>query len=286
MMPLIIAFGKSDFGAKTTFTRRANFMILPEHRPPIASFRAIGALILREVTTTYGRSPGGYVWAILEPVAGIALLTLIFSIGFRAPPLGSSFPLYYATGLLVLLMYVDITLKLSQTIQYSRALLAYPRVTFVDALIARALLNVFTQLIVHALVLGFILWALQPNIGIDPLKVLQAYLLIIALASGVGTLNSFLTLAFPVWQTAWAVLNRPLFLVSCIFFNFESIPTPYSEYLWFNPLVHVVGLMRDAFYPYYQPSYISLLYPLVVAAGTMTMGLFLLNRYHRDILDL
>ena len=25
--------------------------------------------------TTYGRSPGGYLWAILEPVAGIALLS-------------------------------------------------------------------------------------------------------------------------------------------------------------------------------------------------------------------
>jgi ABC-type polysaccharide/polyol phosphate export systems, permease component len=66
---------------------------LREQRTSFASFRAIMALILREIATTYGRSPGGYVWAVLEPAAGIALLTLIFSAGFRSPPLGTVFSL-------------------------------------------------------------------------------------------------------------------------------------------------------------------------------------------------
>ena len=49
---------------------------MPRRR--LASARAIGALILREMSSSYGRSPGAYVWAILEPVAGIALLSLVF----------------------------------------------------------------------------------------------------------------------------------------------------------------------------------------------------------------
>ncbi len=103
----------------------------------LATPRAIGALILREISTTYGRSPGGYIWAVLEPAAGIALLTLVFSIGFRTPPLGASFALYYAAGILPLMMFTELSGKLAQTIQFSRALLVYPRVTFLDALIAR-----------------------------------------------------------------------------------------------------------------------------------------------------
>jgi capsular polysaccharide transport system permease protein len=55
--------------------------------------------------------------------------------------------------------------------------------------------------------------------------------------------------------------------------------------LWFNPIVHIAGLMRDGFYPFYQPTYVSIAYPLAVAAMTTMAGLFLLNRYHRDILD-
>ncbi|MDF3415045.1 ABC transporter permease [Sulfitobacter sp. M57] len=252
---------------------------------PHATPRAVGALILREITTTYGRSPGGYIWAILEPAAGITLLTLVFSIGFRTPPLGTSFALFYAAGVLPLMMYTDISTKLAQTIQFSRALLTYPRITFLDALIARFILNFLTQMMVHFIVLGFILVFLKPMTTIDYSKISQAYLLTLALAIGIGTLNSFLTLAYPVWQTAWSILNRPLFLLSCVFFIFESVPQPYSDYLWFNPIVHIAGLMRDGFYPFYQPSYVSVVYPLAVAALTTMAGLFLLNRYHRDILD-
>lgn len=251
----------------------------------MATFRAIGALMLREITTTYGRSPGGYLWAILEPAAGITLLTLVFSIGFRTPPLGTSFALFYAAGILPLLMYTDISTKLAQTIQFSRALLAYPRVTYLDALIARLALNLLTQLMVHCIVLGFILMVLQPTTTLNLTKIGQAYLVTLALAAGIGTLNSFLTLAYPVWQTAWAVLNRPLFLVSCIFFIFETVPQPYRDILWYNPIVHIVGLMRDGYYPFYQPTYVSLAYPLGIAAITQMTGLFLLHRYHRDILD-
>ena len=250
-----------------------------------ATLRAIGTLVLREVSTTYGRSPGGYIWAILEPAAGITLLTLVFSVGFRTPPLGNSFALFYAAGILPLMMYTDISSKLAQTIQFSRALLTYPRITFLDALIARFILNFLTQMMAHFIVLGFILIYLKPTTTLDYSKIGQAYLLTLALAVGIGTLNSFLTLAYPIWQTAWSILNRPLFLVSCVFFIFESVPQPYSDYLWFNPIVHIAGLMRDGFYPFYQPTYVSITYPLAVAAVTTMAGLFLLNRYHRDILD-
>ena len=36
--------------------------------------RAVTALVIREMTTTYGRSPGGYLWAVAQPVALIVVL--------------------------------------------------------------------------------------------------------------------------------------------------------------------------------------------------------------------
>lgn len=243
------------------------------------------ALMLREISTTYGRSPGGYVWAVLEPAAGIALLTAIFSSGFRNPPLGTNFAFFYAAGMLPFLMFGDLSSKIGQTIQFSRALLSYPRVTFVDAILARLVLNTLTQLTVHAVVLGFILVVFSPDTTLDFSKIVLSYVMVIVLAVGIGTVNSFLMLSYPVWQTVWAVLNRPLFIISCIFFLFEAVPQPYSDYLWYNPLVHVIGMMRDGYFPYYQPTYVSVVYPFALGAGLTVVGLFLLNRYHRDILD-
>lgn len=252
---------------------------------PRAALRATNALILREVATSHGRAPGGYLWAVLEPTAGIALLTLIFSLGFRAPPLGESFALFYATGLLCLTFFGDLSGKLAQILPYSRALLRYPSVTFLDALVARFVLTLLTQLTVHALVLGALLAWQGPPGPIAPLPILLAYLALILLALGVGTLNAFLFPAFPLWQSAWSVLTRPLVLVSCVFFIFESVPQPYRDLLWYNPLVHVAGAMREGFYAFYPASYVVLAYPMGIGLLALAAGLFLLERYHRDILD-
>lgn len=254
-------------------------------RQPFATPRAVVALILREISTTYGRSAGGYIWAILEPAAGIALLSLIFSVAFDNPPLGTDFAFFYASGLLPFLMYNDLSTKLGQTIQFSRALLEYPRVTFVDALLARLILNSLTQIFVHFIVLGLIILIQSPDTSLDPIKILQAYMMVLALSIGVGTLNSFLMCSYPVWQSIWSVVNRPLFLASCIFFTFETVPQPYSDYLWYNPLIHPIGMMREGYFPYYDTSYISLIYPCALGGILTMVGLFLLYHYHRDILD-
>ena len=51
-----------------------------------ASMRTISALVLREMSTRYGRTPGGYIWSLLEPIAAILFLSLGFSLVIRTPP--------------------------------------------------------------------------------------------------------------------------------------------------------------------------------------------------------
>ena len=42
-----------------------------------ATVRTSVALMLREMVTTYGRSPGGYIWAVVEPVAAATALRAV-----------------------------------------------------------------------------------------------------------------------------------------------------------------------------------------------------------------
>jgi capsular polysaccharide transport system permease protein len=89
----------------------------PVHRQrSFASLRAIGALILREMTATNGRSANGYLWAIAEPVGGILLLTVLFSLGFRSPPIGTNFAIFYATGLVPFMFYQSLSSKVAGAI--------------------------------------------------------------------------------------------------------------------------------------------------------------------------
>ena len=79
----------------------------PRFRP----FRTIAALMLREMSTTYGQSAGGYIWAILKPVGMIVILSLVFSLMVRKPYLGTNFMLFYATGYLPYSFFIPLLLQ-------------------------------------------------------------------------------------------------------------------------------------------------------------------------------
>ena len=258
---------------------------LRRHTRRFASLRTITALVLREMSTTNGRSPGGYLWAILEPVAGIALLTLVFSVAFRNPALGINFPLFYSTGMIPFVMFTDISGKVAQALNFSRPLLAYPSVTFMDAIIARFLVNLLTELMVAYIVFAGILLFFETRVILDLPLIALGLGLAAALGLGVGTLNCFLFIRFPIWQQVWSILMRPLVILSCTFLLYGQIPQPFRGYLWFNPIVHVVGLTRAGFYANYDASYTSPLYVLGFAGICMVMGLVLLRRYHQDMME-
>ncbi|MGB0797845.1 MAG: ABC transporter permease [Planktomarina sp.] len=249
------------------------------------AMRTVFALILREMATTYGKSPGGYLWAVLEPVAGIALLTFVFALAFQQPPLGTNFPLFYAGGYLVFMMYLNVSNKLTVAIRFSKPLLFYPAVRFTDAVLARFVLNWMTEVLVLIIVISGILvfWSLRP--GFDIPAMVLGILMAAVLALGVGVLNCFLVSVFPIWERIWAIVNRPLFIISTLFFLFETVPHPYDNLLWFNPLVHVVGQMRLGMYPTYAGDFVSPIYVCGLGLGCLALGLLFLNRYYRDIIN-
>jgi capsular polysaccharide transport system permease protein len=247
--------------------------------------RSIAALVLREMATTYGRSPGGYLWAVAEPLAGIVLLTVIFSIGFQAPSLGVSFPLFYATGLLPFLLFVDVSGKVATALLFSRPLLAYPAVSFLDAILARFALNLAVQGLVAYLILTGILGFTDTRVSPDYPLVLGGFALAAVLALGVGVMNCWLFTRFAVWQRVWSIVMRPMFIVSCIFFVFDAIPQPWRDMLWFNPLVHAVGLVRRGVYAGYDAPYVSVAYVVGLALVLGCLGLIFLRRHHRDLLN-
>ena len=87
------------------------------------TLRAVSALILREMATTYGRSPIGYLWAVLQPAISIFVITFVFTLIMRTPPLGTNFVIFYASGFVPYTMYRTINTSLSASIQFSKSLL-------------------------------------------------------------------------------------------------------------------------------------------------------------------
>ncbi|WP_417725768.1 ABC transporter permease [Salipiger sp.] len=251
-----------------------------------SSPRVIAALMQREMSTTYGRSALGYLWAVLEPVGGIMVITLVFTLAFRSPPVGTSFPLFFASGVLPFTAFMDTMTKVSSAIRFSRPLLFYPGVTFMDAILARVLMNVLTQTMISAIVFTAILQLYDVKVILDLPRIIEGYAMAFAMGIGVGSLNAFLFAMSPFWERIWSVVTRPLFLISGVIILYDSIPNPYRDWLWWNPMVHVIGRVRQGIYATYDGAYVTPTYVLLVAGPCAVLGFLFLRRYHHDIMNM
>ena len=252
--------------------------------PRWRTFRTVAALVLREMGSTYGRSPGGYLWAVLQPLGTVLVLTLAFSLVVRAPALGSSFIMFYATGYLPFDLYTQLANKIGHSLKYSRPLLAYPGVTWLDAILARFVLNFMTLVAVFCVVIYGIMLATDTGVEVRMAPVITGILMAATLGVGVGMTNCLLMGYFPIWERIWDILSRPLFLASGIFFLYDDMPPLAKDLLWWNPLVHVTGEVRTGFYPTYHASYVSLAYGFGVGMVLILLGLIFLRRGYRAVI--
>ena len=247
--------------------------------------RVLFALMVREMGAKFGRSVGGYFWAVGEPLGGIMMLALAFSLAVRTPPIGTSFLLFYATGMLPFSMYSSISSAVSNTVRSNKGLLTYPVVTVLDAVLAAFLLNALTMLLVAAILFTGIIRINDVHVNLALDRVMLAFLMAALLGLGIGALNCVLFGFFPTWKNAWTVLKRPLFLVSGVFFTYDSVPPNFQKVLWFNPLAHVIGMMRSGFYGGYRDEYVSYPYVLGIALGTFMIGAYLLRRHSSFLIE-
>lgn len=247
--------------------------------------RSVIALMLREMSTRYGKTPGGYIWAIVEPLAAIAIMSVAFSILLRSPSLGNSFILFYASGFLPFNIYQAVSVMTARSIVFSKPLLQYPSVTWVDAILARFLLNTLTSYLVAFLVMSIIISLTDTSVVLQAGPIMEAMILGAVLGLGVGTLNCLIMGLIPTWDIIWSLITRPLFIVSGVIFIYEDLPRVVQNILWYNPLFHITGLMRMGVYPMYSPQYISIPYILTCALVPLFFGLLFLRRYYRDILN-
>jgi capsular polysaccharide transport system permease protein len=262
--------------------------VLPPLRPVTPRFRqlrVLAALVVREMGTRFGRSTGGYFWALAEPLGGILLLAIAFSLALRSPPLGTSFILFYATGMIPFSMYRTMSSGVAGAIKSNKGLLTYPVVTVLDAVLAKFLLNFMTITLVGIILFSSIVFGLGLHVNLDLAAAALALAMASVLGLGIGTLNCVLFGFFPTWKNVWGVLNRPIFILSGIFFTYEMVPKAFQAVLWWNPIVHIIGVMRSGFYGTYEASYVSLPYVIGIGLGTFVLGAWLLRRHASALIE-
>jgi capsular polysaccharide transport system permease protein len=233
----------------------------------IIQMRVIGALILRETRSRFGRSQLGYLWAIAEPLSYVIVMSLIISAIGRHPPFGNDSALFFATGILPYFLFSNLVKSVGAAFDSNEALLTYPIVKPIDTLFARGVLEIATSaLVMIVMFTGLMIVNHVP--GPENMHVLAVAMLGLALLGfGVGSLNAVVGRLFSSWRQIYDTFARGLMLVSAVFFPLDSLPTGLRDAVAMIPIAHGVELFRVGYYAGYRSTALDPGY--LLAAGLL-----------------
>jgi capsular polysaccharide transport system permease protein len=242
--------------------------------------RVIHALILRETRTRFDRNKLGYLWALFEPVSFILVLVAMFSAMGKGSPIGTDqdLPLFFLTGMIPWLFFSNTVNATMAGIEGNRALLAYPQVKPFDVLLARALLEFATLTVVFVfLLLMFAYFGIYRSID-SFLGLFAAVVSLWLFAIGVGCFNATVILFIPSYKQTYAVIQRPFFFVSGIFFTVDSLPEAVRWIALYNPILHAIEWFRSAYFQSYESAYLDIQYLWSFVLIGLAVGLASLHK--------
>ncbi|WP_081159230.1 tetratricopeptide repeat protein [Ensifer aridi] len=241
-----------------------------------SEFRVIGAIFLREMRSRFGESRLGYVWVVVEPMIHMVALAVVFQFTMKGqPPLGDSFFFFYFTGLIPYQLFVHTTEQVSNTTSHNKSLLQLPPITNLNAMYARAALELYTTFLVIAIfTAGFMIFSVDA-IPLSFSTALLSLLITWLLGLATGMINGVVNYYFHAWHHIFQIVQRFLYFTSGIFYVPAMMPLEVREILSWNPLLHAVDWFRTAFFYTYEPPWMSVHYLFATVLATLALGLVL-----------
>ncbi|USA52750.1 ABC transporter permease [Acinetobacter sp. C32I] len=244
-------------------------------------YAAVRALFLRELQTRFGQYRLGYVWILLEPALHIGVLLILLGRISRALP-GIDFEVFLVNGIIPFFLFRTTVSASLGAVQANQGLFSYRPVKPIDTLIARSFLELFLYFVAYLFFSTILLW-FGFHINFDSIPQLLGYwFLLFSLAFSlslvfmvVGSISHELNKFIPV-------LFLLLYVLSAVIYTIHLVPIEYQQYLLWNPIIHLLELMRHAVAPNYPlVQGISLTYVLEWIIGSLFLGLLLYKRFEQ-----
>lgn len=241
------------------------------------------AVILRDVRSRYFDHGLGFLVVPLFPVAHIVLLLFIYKLLDRQAVFGDDLILFFATGLIPVLMFTYVSRFMSVSLIANKGMLAFPVIKLLDIVLARSVLELF-GVVLSVFFVALIMLAFgsspSPRSTADVLVVMA---LVALLSIGVGIVVSVITAIWPFFGMFYSLFTAVIYLSSGAPIYLHSFPEIVIYMCSFNPTFHAVEWMREAYYLGYPAYHLSKLYLVSWAFVSLATGL-LLERVCRGLI--
>lgn len=244
--------------------------------------RVIGALLLRELLTRYGRNNIGFLWLFVEPIMFIAAISILWS-WIRAGPATIPIVAFALTGYSSALLWRNMPGRCIGALTSNLSLLYHRQVTIPDVFIARVLLEILAiSGAFGSLGILFYVMDLAPAPE-NALQVLWGWILLSWFAVGLGWTFGGLAEKVPVIGTLWPPMSYILMIFSGTFFLAEALPQEIREALLWLPIMNAVEYLREGWFGSLFQAYYDISYVVVCNLMLTLLGLSLVRKAGTDL---
>lgn len=240
------------------------------------------AVILRDIRSRYFDHGLGFLIVPLFPVAHMVLLLVIYKVIDRQAVFGDDLILFFATGLIPVLMFNYVSRFMSVSLLANKGMLAFPAVKMLDIIIARSALELVGIVLAIMFVIAIILSVGSSPVPRSTIDVLFVLALVGVLSVGVGIVVSVISAIWPFFAMFYSLFTAVIYLSSGAPIYLHSFPDLVAYYCSFNPTFHAVEWIRSAYYLGYPAYQLSKIYLIGWAFGSLAVGLLMervLRRY-------
>ena len=248
--------------------------------------RVLGAIMLRELYTRFGRSNLGYLWLVVEPLIlslGISFTHLVVHVDL---PFGFQPASFYASGYIAYITFRNNVNRATSAIESNKALMFHRQVTLADIVIARSLLEFLAVLGAQLLVLtGFGVFGLAdwPE---RPYRLLEGMAFLAWFSVGLGMLIAGASELNPIVERFVHPTTYLIIPLSGMFFVLDSLPDGFGAFASWFAIPQMTDMVREGLRAEFHSSYVNIPYLVLVCAVSTLFGLLMLQiarrRMHFD----
>lgn len=228
--------------------------------------RIVGALMVREMTTRFGREGLGFLWLIIEPLAfcvGVMLLWTLtkpdYEHGVRLAP-------FVMTGYMALVLLRHQIGTSSSALQSNIGLLHHRHVAPLHIFLSRNLLEIAGATIAFIVVYIALLGLGEVDLPRDYLLLYAGWFLLAWMGMGFALVMAGLAMRFDVIERLVPLLTYLLIPLSGVFLMVDWLPAQYQAAYLLVPFPNAIEMIRAAVFGEFIPTHYDAVYAL--AAGT------------------
>ncbi len=235
--------------------------------------RSIYALILRRIRTQYAGSRAGYAWAIIEPVVWVFVLKMaIRGGGAGVPPVGTSYEVFFATGIVIARTWRTAAGQMSAVMTRNKRE-RLPTLYRMDTMYSIWILEMLTGGIALACVLGLLAAFGYDAMPYDIMLCIAAFFVCAIYTLAFALVFALLLVIAPGMSHFKGIILLIGFMTSGFSFVVDRMPPNIRSVVTWNPLLHVIELFREGFYRGYECRSLALVYLFVAIVMSLIIGL-------------